>query len=213
MPVCSNTYLSSDLYAPTMFPGHQRCVCPGCVHVTYRDLVLWQLFFLDFTRRHGGAEGWGDREQRPDCTWVNRCTEHAPPNTCASRAPSPHPCSSKRPEHSACGEGSRVPKTRPGGQVSSDTIKGEFPSGRESCSVTRVRGGGSPCAGIQSWSVLSQRCQSCSDLWVDRLLPSGRQSNAHESHHPKYMQSCPHRLLLQRRLTSLFEIAIHGVFL
>lgn len=78
----------------------------------------------------GGAEGGrvrGDKEQRPDGTWVNRCTEHAPPNTCAWRAPSPHPCSSKRPEHSACGEGSEVPKTRLAGQVSSVTIKGRVP--------------------------------------------------------------------------------------
>ena len=41
----------------------------------------------------------------------------------------------------------------------------------------------------------------------------GETSNAHESHHPKYMQSCLHRLSLQPRLTSLFEIAIHRVYL
>lgn len=67
-----------------------------------------------------------------------------------------------------------MPKNRPGGQASSDTIKGGFLSDGESCSLTRrkrlVLG-----QGCGSWSVLSQRCQSSSDLWVGRLLPWGRQ--------------------------------------
>lgn len=34
--------------------------------------------------------------------------------------PTPNPCSSKRPGHSACGERAEVPRVRPGGQVSGD---------------------------------------------------------------------------------------------
>lgn len=35
-----------------------------------------------------------------------------------------------------------MPETRRGVQVRSDTVKGEFPSGRESCSVPRGEGWG-----------------------------------------------------------------------
>lgn len=34
--------------------------------------------------------------------------------------PTPNPCSSKKPGHSACGERAEVPRVRPGGQVSGD---------------------------------------------------------------------------------------------
>lgn len=64
--------------------------------------------------------------------WVHLGAEHAPPPppyTCSPRAPSPIPASAKG--QSLWGVGrAGVTRTRPGDQVSGDTIKGEFQSGR-----------------------------------------------------------------------------------
>lgn len=100
-------------------------------------------------------------------------TEHAPPFTCARRAPS-----------------SATQATLDRGQVSGGTVRTGSPQPRAS-----GRGARPSSAGVGS-------------------LPSlGAPSAAHESHRPKYTQSCLHRLSLQPRLTSLFEIAIHGIYL
>lgn len=94
---------------------------------------------------------------------------------------------------------SRVPGVHPApqrqatldrGQVSGGTVRTGSPQPRAS-----GRGARPSSAGVGS-------------------LPSlGAPSAAHESHRPKYTQSCLHRLSLHPRLTSLFEIAIHGIYL
>ncbi|CAK7291917.1 hypothetical protein VULLAG_LOCUS2207 [Vulpes lagopus] len=93
VPVGSNIHSAFVLDTSTVFLGHCRLHTETAI---------------------GGGTGSGGAGR----TWVHPCTEHAPPYTCAPRAPSPHPCSSKMPERFASGARARVAGTRPGGQAS-----------------------------------------------------------------------------------------------